>query len=36
VNAAPTGDRELMPQVGDDLPPGERPIVAVIRAVPGH
>jgi quinol monooxygenase YgiN len=25
-----------MPQVGDDLPPGERPMVAVIRAVPGH
>lgn len=25
-----------MPQVGDDLPPGQRPMVAVIRAVPGH
>ena len=36
MNAAPTGDREFMPQVGDDLPPGERPMVAVIRAVPGH
>jgi quinol monooxygenase YgiN len=36
VNATPAGDREYMPQVGDDLPPGERPMVAVIRAVPGH
>ena len=36
MNAAPAGDREFMPQVGDDLPPGERPMVAVIRAVPGH
>jgi len=36
VNAAPAGDREFMPQVGDDLPPGQRPMVAVIRAVPGH
>ena len=25
-----------MPQVGDGLPPGERPMVAVIPAVPGH
>jgi quinol monooxygenase YgiN len=29
-------DREFMPEVGDDLPPGERPMVAVVRAVPGH
>ena len=36
MNAAPTGDREFMPQVGDDLPPGERPMVAFIQAVPGH
>jgi len=36
VNATPAGDREYMPQVGDDLPPGQRPVVAVIRAVPGH
>jgi len=36
VNATPAGDREYMPQVGGDLPPGERPMVAVIRAVPGH
>ncbi|TDW24487.1 quinol monooxygenase YgiN [Kribbella kalugense] len=25
-----------MPHVRDDLPPGERPMVAIIRAVPGH
>lgn len=25
-----------MPEVGDDLPPGERPMIALIRAVPGH
>jgi quinol monooxygenase YgiN len=25
-----------MPQASGDLPPGERPMVAVIRAVPGH
>jgi hypothetical protein len=36
VNAAPTGDRQFMPQAGDDLPPGQRPMAAVIRAVPGH
>ncbi|MDT7802827.1 MAG: hypothetical protein QOI78_6260 [Actinomycetota bacterium] len=29
-------DREFMPEVPDDLPPGERPMVAVVRAVPGH
>ncbi|WP_328453625.1 MULTISPECIES: putative quinol monooxygenase [unclassified Amycolatopsis] len=28
--------REFRPEVGDDLPPGERPMVAVVRAVPGH
>ncbi|WP_328648855.1 antibiotic biosynthesis monooxygenase [Amycolatopsis sp. NBC_00348] len=28
--------REFMPEVGADLPPGERPMVAVVRAVPGH
>jgi quinol monooxygenase YgiN len=36
VSDAPAGDRQFMPQVGGDLPPGERPMVAVIRAVPGH
>ncbi len=36
MSAAPAGEREFMPEVGDDLPPGERPMVAVIRAVPGH
>jgi quinol monooxygenase YgiN len=36
VSAAPADGREFMPQVRDDLPPGERPMVAVIRAVPGH
>ncbi len=25
-----------MPTVVDDLPPGERPMIAVVRAVPGH
>jgi quinol monooxygenase YgiN len=25
-----------MPSVSDDLPPGERPMIAVVRAVPGH
>ena len=36
MSDAPAGDRQFMPQVGGDLPPGERPMVAVIRAVPGH
>jgi quinol monooxygenase YgiN len=36
VSAAPAGDREFVPQLGDDLPPGQRPMVAVIQAVPGH
>jgi antibiotic biosynthesis monooxygenase len=36
VNATPAGDREYMPQISDNLPPGQRPMVAVIRAVPGH
>ncbi|MEV0406577.1 antibiotic biosynthesis monooxygenase [Actinoallomurus sp. NPDC050550] len=36
MNAAPAGGREFMPQVNDDLPPGRRPMIAVIRAVPGH
>ena len=36
MNAAPAGDREFIPEVGDDLPPGERPMLAVIQAVPGH
>ena len=29
-------NRELMPAVPDDLPAGERPIIAIVRAVPGH
>jgi quinol monooxygenase YgiN len=29
-------DRRFVPEIGDDLPPGERPMTAVIRAVPGH
>ncbi|WP_284744245.1 putative quinol monooxygenase [Amycolatopsis sp. RTGN1] len=29
-------DRRFMPEVGDDLPPGERPMLAVVRAIPGH
>ena len=36
MSTAPADGREFMPQVGDDLPPGQRPMVAVIRAVPGH
>lgn len=31
-----TNDREFMPEVSDDLPPGERPMVAIVRAAPGH
>jgi quinol monooxygenase YgiN len=29
-------DRRFLPEVRDDLPPGERPMVAVVRAIPGH
>ncbi|MBE1496230.1 quinol monooxygenase YgiN [Amycolatopsis lexingtonensis] len=29
-------ERQYMPEVADDLPPGERPMVAVVRAIPGH
>lgn len=29
-------EREFMPEVGDDLPPGERPMIALVRAVHGH
>jgi quinol monooxygenase YgiN len=36
VSDTPADDRQFMPQVGGDLPSGERPMVAVIRAVPGH
>ena len=28
--------RGFVPEVAGDLPPGERPMVAVVRAVPGH
>ena len=34
--SAPKTDREFMPTVADDLPAGERPMIAVVRAVPGH
>lgn len=34
--SAPRADREFMPTVADDLPAGERPMVAVVRAVPGR
>lgn len=33
---APMTDRELMPTVPDDLPAGERPVIAILRARPGH
>lgn len=36
MSAAPAGDREYMPRVGDGLPPGERPMMAVVPALPGH
>ena len=29
-------DRDYRPVIDDGLPPGERPMVAVVRAVPGH
>jgi quinol monooxygenase YgiN len=29
-------EREFMPEVGDNLPPGERPMLAVVPAIPGH
>ncbi|HEU5007075.1 MAG TPA: putative quinol monooxygenase [Jatrophihabitantaceae bacterium] len=32
----PAREREFMPVISDDLPPGERPMVAVVRATPGH
>jgi quinol monooxygenase YgiN len=35
-DAAAGDDREFMPEIGDDLPPGERQMVAILRAVPGH
>ena len=28
--------REFMPVVSDALPPGERPMIAVVRSAPGH
>lgn len=31
-----TDDRHFMPQVSDDLPAGERPMLAVIEAISGH
>jgi quinol monooxygenase YgiN len=32
----PAHEREFMPEIGDDLPPGKRPMVAVVRAAPGR
>ena len=34
--SAPADDRQFMPDVSDDVPPGERPMIAIVRAVPGH
>ncbi|MQY21460.1 putative quinol monooxygenase [Nocardia macrotermitis] len=35
--STPTGtDPRFTPEIGDDLPPGERPMIAVVRAIPGH
>ena len=31
-----TGERTFLPEVGDDLPAGPRPMIAVIDALPGH
>ncbi|UOX90893.1 antibiotic biosynthesis monooxygenase [Amycolatopsis sp. FBCC-B4732] len=31
-----TGDRRFTPEVATGLPPGERPMVAVVRAIRGH
>lgn len=28
--------RTFLPDVADDLPAGERPMVAIVRAIPGH
>lgn len=28
--------RNFMPDVADDLPPGQRPMIAIVRAMPGH
>ncbi|MEC3953260.1 antibiotic biosynthesis monooxygenase [Nocardia sp. CDC153] len=33
MNAA---DPRYTPEIPDDLPPGERPMLAVVRAAPGH
>lgn len=35
MSASATG-RELMPTVPDDLPAGERPMIAIVRALSGH
>ncbi|GAA1566475.1 MULTISPECIES: putative quinol monooxygenase [Kribbella] len=29
-------NRNFVPAVADDLPTGERPMIAVVRAIPGH
>jgi quinol monooxygenase YgiN len=34
--SAPAAGHELMPTVPEDLPPGERPVLAVLRVLPGH
>lgn len=31
-----TTQRNFMPEVSDDLPAGQRPMIAVVRAIPGH
>ncbi|MEV8372853.1 putative quinol monooxygenase [Kribbella sp. NPDC056861] len=36
MSTPPADDREFMPTVSDALPPGERPMIAVIRAIPTH
>ncbi|GAB2807186.1 antibiotic biosynthesis monooxygenase [Actinoallomurus bryophytorum] len=36
MSTAPAGGREFMPRIGAGLPPGERPMIAAIRSIPGH
>lgn len=31
-----TTERNFMPEVSDDLPAGQRPMIAVVPAIPGH
>ena len=30
------GERDYLPRIPEDLPPGIRPALAVVRAIPGH